>query len=334
MVTPKNRPPLGFTLIELLVVISIILLVSVLAIPAALQEWHQRALLDATRLVHASLREARTEAARLGAPVGVRFAAPPRDPGYADRVSMLVPGPDYSEGLVTTTDPATLPPGFFVPYPCLMIEQAPFTAPGRPAPATSWWYNVRVGDRIRIGRTGSWYTVVGPVNPAVPTAERFVAPVQPLDRGDGAGPLDYLWLVNGIDDNDDGFVDSGWDGYDNDNDGVTDEPDEWELETWRQTPVAAASYTLRRRPVPSVAKSSYALPRPVVVDLASAPAELMIDPLGGAVPSGPYGVPTRLPLKDHVYRIRLIDRDRPDNEAWVTIDARLGTIDAIGPDGQ
>src|SRR4051812_9877477 len=91
----------GFTLVELLVVISIILLVSVLAIPAALQAYGERGVQESARLVHAAISAARDASARDGAPHGIRFGPDPTLPGMASRLVPIGPAPDYSEGLLT-----------------------------------------------------------------------------------------------------------------------------------------------------------------------------------------------------------------------------------------
>ena len=43
---------------------------------------------------------------------------------------------------------------------------------------------------------------------------------------------EFLLLVNGVDDNDNGWIDEGWDGIDNNGDGNVDELAEWEPEVW------------------------------------------------------------------------------------------------------
>ena len=66
----------------------------------------------------------------------------------------------------------------------------------------------------------------------------------PLLRGRTNGTNynpEFLFLVNGLDDNRDGYVDNGWDGVDNDGDGIVDQvidsrnlTSEWvETETWQ-----------------------------------------------------------------------------------------------------
>jgi prepilin-type N-terminal cleavage/methylation domain-containing protein len=199
----------GFTLVELLVVLVIVLLVSILAIPAAIHAYGERSIQEAARLVHASIVASRDEAAGTGSPCGVRFLADPALTGGANRIIPMRLAPDYTEGTLTTTDPSTLPAGFTVPFPCLMVEQA------GPLSPTNWAGNIRVGDQIQITRVSPWYTVVGPTDFANPTSEGFVQITRGLDRQDGRGPIEYLWLVNGVDDNQDGFADNGWDGIDN-----------------------------------------------------------------------------------------------------------------------
>ena len=43
---------------------------------------------------------------------------------------------------------------------------------------------------------------------------------------------EFLLLVNGVDDNANGWIDEGWDGVDNNGDGQVDELAEWESELW------------------------------------------------------------------------------------------------------
>jgi len=105
---------------------------------------------------------------------------------------------------------------------------------------------------------------------------------------------EFLFLVNGVDDNRDGYIDSGWDGFNNDYANLTDDLLEWETETWlgaygTQTmidPITPASqsptpdwvnanknnyagdltYNIKRRPVPVQGARETILPGGVVID--------------------------------------------------------------------
>ena len=46
------------------------------------------------------------------------------------------------------------------------------------------------------------------------------------------GNPEFLFLVNGQDDNANGWVDEGWDGVDNNGNRLVDELAEWETESW------------------------------------------------------------------------------------------------------
>ena len=208
----------------------------------------------------------------------------------------------------------------------LMIEQAPLqgnssgtsAVPAVVNPPTSWWWNVRVGDQIQLNNSGQIYTIVGPctINPFSGGAnpELFVNNGLPGDTSGllqrtytapgGANPqkvlVEFLLLVNGIDDDHDGYTDNGWDGVDNnrsqnyntliDDQGTSTIPTEWEQETFLGTaaglgkPIAALAtydttstaflpapmnYTISRRPVPSQSARETTLPNNVVIDATS-----------------------------------------------------------------
>ena len=117
---------------------------------------------------------------------------------------------------------------------------------------TSWYWNIRVGDKLQINGAGLWYTVVGPmiVTPQQGNSELFVnvgaagtqSPLQDQQSGLTVFP-EFLFLVNGIDDNKNGWIDEGYDGVDNNlafevannSAHVTDEIAEWEAEVWPST---------------------------------------------------------------------------------------------------
>jgi hypothetical protein len=313
---------------ELLVVVSIVVLVSVITLPAIRSDYRERSIQEAARMVQGELVAARDEAARFNTARGIRFVPDLTMPDTCSQILPIGSASDYSLGLVSTTDPATLPAGFTLPYPCLMVEQCPFDAKGLRAEPTAWAWNVRAGDQIRITPAGPLYTVIGPIDPANPTADQYVVPVQILDRQDGKGPLDYLWLVNGQDDDRNGFIDDGWDGVDNDNDKAIDEADEWEAERWLGPPVVALPYVIRRRPAQADQTRVLTLPAGVVVDTKGMPAEVVIDATGAVTETGPYGVPSRIGLMSHEFRIHLIERGISGNEAWVIINARTGQVTA------
>lgn len=275
-----------------------------------------------------------------------------------NRIIPIEPAPDYTEGRVSIgpqipvgyTDavgfPTDYPDGRGGQYPfpdssltpaVLMIEQSPFLggyidAPSVgtfvPNPQTNWYWNVRVGDKIRINDSGPYYTIVGPctVNPHHPSylgqnAELFVNVGPPGTRPPlrryyyrdrtAAQPStsffpEFLFLVNGIDDDKDGFVDEGFNGMD-DNivggvvtpNGLVDEVasasgSEWETETWLGaaaalntrditgvstyspsgawkgahfgSPTIDKPYVIKRRPIPSPGNRETVIPGPIVID--------------------------------------------------------------------
>jgi hypothetical protein len=137
------------------------------------------------------------------------------------------------------------------PTSVLVVEETVLDADGSPNPPVSWWWNIRLGDQLQVNNAGPWYTVVGPmaIGPAGGNSELFVnvgPPGQVFKAGANSGPSplvrpvngkvtfpEFLFLVNGRDDNGNGWVDEGWDGVDNNGNGSIDEPGEWiETETW------------------------------------------------------------------------------------------------------
>jgi prepilin-type N-terminal cleavage/methylation domain-containing protein len=260
----------AFTLIELLVVITIILLISIVALPTIIGALSHRQVSEATRLLQASLAGARDAAIRDNAPSGIRLIPDPVFSGINATTGLLDPtlplaynrwipiqqAPSYTEGLVAAYPAGQLPaavanliypgPGTkAIPNPtygqttALMVYQEFLGSNGLPNPPTTWMWNIRVGDRIQINNAGKWYTVIGPmvITPPNGNPEWFVnvgAPGTVSPYVDAKGnPLDFLLLVNGLDDNVNGWTDEGWDGVDNDGKNGTDDIGEWlETEAW------------------------------------------------------------------------------------------------------
>jgi type II secretory pathway pseudopilin PulG len=290
-------------LVELLIVILIVLLVSAIALPTILPAIGHRQVSEAARIVQAALAGARDSAIHSGNPAGVRLLIDPvinginpttglldpTQPLAANRIIPLEPAPDYTEGMVSIiNDPPLAPPypfssqppwpgpgGGVYPYPpplnkqppaVLMVEQCPVNpATGVPNEPTSWFWNIRVGERISIGNAGQQYVVVGPMtvpplgttingtpyaNPELfvndgPPGTTSLARTYRWTAGNPPQPVqqlfhvEYLFLVNVQDDDKDGFVDNGWDGVDNNlnvdinGNPIIDELLEWtEAENW------------------------------------------------------------------------------------------------------
>jgi prepilin-type N-terminal cleavage/methylation domain-containing protein len=304
---PRRR---AFTLVEILVVLTIILLVSVLAIPATMRALGGRQVTDGARIVTGALAGIRDAARKAEEPRGLRLLPDPArtipapgQPGAGtlqlvyNRMLPIELGGKLKDGRVsigpmppvTTTWPPAYPrpatPGDTWPYPdsssglpmVLMVEEAPYVGgyliPGGgivpfPNEPTNWFYNVRVGETIQIGDTGRKYTIVGPcqISPwgtgtNYGNFEMFVnvgppGSPSPLSRViyDSTGTArastspEFLFVVNGQDDNQDGYIDSGWDGSNNNPplilapgqklptgyvpDLFTDNLAEWEQEKW------------------------------------------------------------------------------------------------------
>jgi prepilin-type N-terminal cleavage/methylation domain-containing protein len=350
---PRKPPPVpsrhpsptthhrAFTLIELLVVILIIGAVSVIVIPTIVVALGERSVHEAARLVQAQFAAAQAVAARNNAPAGIRCTPDPAmvsilatggfDPTKALVLNKIVPlevGPDYIEGLVNVV-PGPFPAGFVLPYTCIVVEQSRVGAADLVSTPTSWWWNIRLGDRIRIGTSSRSYTVCGPM--VQPNAEGFTnigtnGMLSDLDRG--LGPVEYLFLVDGQDDDGDGYIDSGFDGVDNNGDllHLIDEPAEWEPERWDSTlatGISASPYRITRRPFPS-SDAAVTLPSSAVIDLTTWSTtrersrlpvdpttgfvDLMVSPNGQVTPSLPYGVPTSLGLGAAFYHLWITDR--------------------------
>ena len=339
---PARTGPRGFTLIELLVVITIIALISAIALPTILPALNERRVSESARVLQAILAGRRDAAIRANAPRGIRLLPDPIFNGLPDgnggfnplasnRVIPIEPGPDYTEGLVRqptqyfpnitpqTQDPSylvnTLPNGSNPPIDYYLRISESGYSPGPSSNVnttnnpTNWFNNLRQGDKLRFNDSGPYYTVAGPVDglPATNNPERFI-----IGKLQGTKPLytqagwvpEYLFLTNGQDDNNNGWIDESCDGIDNDGDGITDpgfngiddngdgvidDPrelyigknindgnglysgTEYEKEVFlgaqASTPPNNEAYTVFRRPVVSPGAQEVTLPAGVVIDL-------------------------------------------------------------------
>jgi prepilin-type N-terminal cleavage/methylation domain-containing protein len=288
----------GFTLIELLVVILIILIISAVALPTVLPAINHRQVSEAARLLQGGLAGARDNAIRENQPNGIRLLPDPTypitwvtnaagvpsiNPNTILAYNRFVPieaAPEYNEGMVSIYPTHTYPSGLLVAgltaggAPCLVLEEAVTTSKGMPNSPTSWFWNIRVGDKVQVNGAGPWYTVAGPMvtGAAGGNSELFVnvgAPgtQSPFQRGNFFP--DFLLLVNGRDDNNNGWIDEGFDGVDNNGNGVTDELAEWEAEAWHGAAangMVSVTYSIQRRPAPSANAREVALPTSMVID--------------------------------------------------------------------
>ena len=298
-----------------------------------------------------------------------------------NRIVPIGPAPEYSEGFAEVIDPkatvdavATIFPnttllnypvpnvfggsttGLIYPYSTLstnaggvlMVAEMQFGAGGILNPPTSWFWNIRVGDKIQFNNAGPWYTIVGPmaVAPMNPSTlgqnpEFFVnvglpgttSPLNLHQNGVAANP-EFLFLVNGQDDNGNGWVDEGWDGVDNNGNRLVDELAEWEPETFLgalATPSVFGTqmiYTIQRRPVPQINAREVQLPSGVVIDASgwstgtnertrvpntafnafSGVIEIMINPDGSVVPTTLYSSPASIGMAGAFYHFWLAER--------------------------
>lgn len=271
-------PRAGFTLVELLVVILIVVLLSAATLPAILPALNSRRVSEASRLVQAEISRQRDLAVRSNSPRGVRLLPDPIDSSRPNvltcsRLIAIEPGPDYDDGVVkrffdfppyagTPPDgfqfyppPAALPPYILgngitfsqsasntqLTYPYLVVRQSKgsiqFGVP-LPNPPTSWFFNIRQGEKFRLSDSGQVYTIAGPVAHPTPgqnlldpnqTVTSVLNPERYINFGTANfstmaadGTFEFLFLMNNNDDDGDGFIDEGFDGVDNDNDGIID----------------------------------------------------------------------------------------------------------------
>lgn len=354
-----GRPRSGFTLVEVLVVLAVVAIVAAVTVPTILSWRSAGAVQSAAERLQAALVAAREAAAEDRAVRGLRivpdasWALSRRADGTIDgskalaggRVVPLASPPGYTDGLATI-DVGPLPPGFSKPAAVLMLEQSPADRAGNLAMPTAWAWNARVGDRVQVGGQGGDYWVVGPETIANP--ERFVnygASGPDLDRGDGLGKREYLWLVNGRDDDGDGRGDPGFNGVDEDGDQVVDDGDEWaEVEAWlpaHKGGVKASPYALFRRPAPTsgptidlgpavVDLTGWGLEAPprsrVPVDPRTGVVELLVHPDGRVEPAIVASNPAWIGLRGDWIHLWIADRGDVQDSPRLEGSARLLSI--------
>jgi prepilin-type N-terminal cleavage/methylation domain-containing protein len=208
-----------------------------------------------------------------------------------------------------------------------------------PNPPTSWYWNIRLGDKVQVNNAGPWYTVVGPMvlSPSQGNSEMFCNVGQPgaalpwttTQFGQVVTP-EFLLLVNGRDDNANGWIDEGWDGVDNDGINGADDIGEWvETEAWTGAPPSSLQqpYTIARRPVPQISAREVQLPSDVVIDAttwnttqerARVPSaalnaftgviDIMINPDGSVLPTTLYSSPSSVSMNGAFYHFWLAER--------------------------
>lgn len=236
------RRKAGFTLTELLVVIAILALITVATIPVALNLFGDQEISTAASTVQAAFSLTRDSAVRSGRPVGLRLVpdpnfSNPNDRMASNRLLALESPSDYSEGYVIPvieefTYPA-LPGSPTVRR--LAIYESRFDSDGLPSSPTSWYFNIRQGEVIRLETQN--FTIAGPltVGPAFGNPDRFVNETDNLQRppaGNAITSLPFnpfferLYVLNAQDDDTpnessgNGYVDEAFDGIDNNSDSL------------------------------------------------------------------------------------------------------------------
>ena len=273
MSTSRSRRRRGFTLVELLVVVAIIGLVAAATLPTIIPAIAHRQVLSAASVLQAALASTRDSASRADTPQGLRFF---QDQALTTRpvlaYSSWTPislAPEYAEGMIGITVPTSTKSttgGVTTITPITIYDPSHDFA----LPPASWYYNIRLGEKIRINNEGPYYTIVGPN--ASPNPERFV---NNGTQGTGInlgpnGNTEVLWLADGQDDNGNGFVDELFDNVDNDGANGADDPGEWEQETLSNLGVTTAQpfipYQIIRRPAVTPRSRVTTLPANVVID--------------------------------------------------------------------
>jgi hypothetical protein len=205
----------------------------------------------------------------------------------------------------------------------------------------------RIGDQIQFNNCGTWYTVAGPIvigptDTTTGNSEQFINIGPP---GTPTNSQEFLYLVNGRDDNGNGWIDDGFDGIDNNGDGRIDEPAEWEVETLTAPIPVNTSYTIRRRPVPATNAWAQALPPNMIIDglrsrlpvnLYTGAADILVQPDGTVFPSIIYSAPSTIGMGGAFMHCWLAERadvgtgQQPAGQwSLLTISTRTGRISTV-----
>ena len=301
----------------------------------------------------------------------------PTQPFAANRIIPIESAPEYSEGQLSIVVPDPLGNtsnaySLAIPYPqqngggfypsgafnaaassnstgnVLMVKEVVVGNNALNEP-TSWFWNIRVGDKLQINGSGLWYTVVGPmvVTPQQGNSELFVnvgppgtqSPLFDTQSLTNVFP-EFLFLVNGLDDNQNGWIDEGYDGVDNNLNFELasnanqwfDDLAEWEVEAWpaafNSNPPTNALYTIQRRPTPVATAREVALPTNVVIDMTtwgnavqersqfpsgvinpySGYVDILLYPSGTVVPTTLYSTPSSFGLSGAFFSLWLAER--------------------------
>jgi len=332
----------------------IILTVSAIALPMVLSATRDQAANSAARTLQGALVGARDVAINTGVPHGIRLV-----PDSAFAITRLLNGSiDPSRALAAGSIVLTeVPPAYTtglaaifprIDYsaitliPCLVIEESPGqwvqsggTWTWQLHEQCNWWGNIRLGEQIEIDgqkltvcgpvvdQNVESFTNIGPANTVSPIARVYTAP----DGSTITTNPQYLMLMNGRDDNNDGFVDNGWDGIDQDQINGIDDLNEWEIETWPESlrrPIRDQPYTIARRPVPSASQQPLTLPGSIVIDLSTwattrersrlpvnpltGNVDILISPDGTARPDLPYGATSSIGMDAAFFHFWICDR--------------------------
>jgi prepilin-type N-terminal cleavage/methylation domain-containing protein len=297
-------------------------------------------------------------------------------PLAANRIIPIEIAPAYSEGQIAVVFPgsvtdATNSSSLKIPYPAtsgggyypfatysssnanaLMVKEVvAFVSKGATQlnNPTAWYWNIRVGDKLQLNGAGLWYTVVGPmvVTPDQGNSELFVnvgpagttSPLSDSQAGASVFP-EFLFLVNGVDDNKNGWIDEGYDGVNNNlnqepadkKKQFVDDLAEWEPEAWPATfatsPPSNVPYSITRRPAPTQNAREISLPTNVVIDMTSwsntfqersqfppgvinlytGYVDIMLYPNGTVVPTTLYSTPSSFGMSGAFFHFWLAER--------------------------